>query len=145
MSEPDHTHDEDLLNILDRLGVSYLEREAIERDVEERMYDRSWDEPFGLAAKICACVGVLASFVLLCAGFHWGFWLFLGALAIAALIGLAGIAIRGDEQPRLLYEELYRRGYPVCPVCGYDLSGLAPETDLCPECAGPFTPRSQGS
>ncbi len=44
------------------------------------------------------------------------------------------LALHAPGVARNTYAELRRRGYEVCPGCGYALRGLEPDAERCPEC-----------
>ena len=103
--------------------------------------------PLGLLAGTAVLVGVvcgITGWVLVHIAGLRGKWMTVISVAVALTVTFAWSHVHLRLQRRLLRQAMRRRGFELCPRCGYWLKGLGPETRQCPECGAERTKSAAG-
>jgi hypothetical protein len=61
-------------------------------------------------------------------------WVIATSLLTALGVGLAYYPLMRPFHTREIRRAMIRRGFELCPQCGYWLKGLGPDSEHCPEC-----------
>jgi len=102
------------------------------------------------ARHVIAFLALLLVTVVVSIASGWAMWIVLGLLAgrgfplviwltgmsalTAIIVGLAYHPLMRPFHRREMHAAMVRRGFEICPSCGYWLKGLREDSTRCPEC-----------